>query len=175
MKRTEKAAPRDEQARRDAPRDERGSPEARAAYKTFCDITTRWMDNDAYGHVNNVVYYSFLDTAVNQYLIEAGCLKPTSSAVIGLVVETQCSYFRPIAFPDRVTAGIRVARCGRSSVRYEIGLFRNDEQTASAQGHFVHVYVDRASSRPVALPAPLRHALERLLIADAQAARATPT
>ncbi|HLT27476.1 MAG TPA: thioesterase family protein [Zeimonas sp.] len=137
-------------------------PQARDAYRHFCAITTRWMDNDAYRHVNNVVYYSFFDTAVNRYLIEAGALDIERSEVVGLVVETNCHYFRPVAFPDRVTAGLRVARIGNSSVRYELAIFREDEPLACAQGHFVHVYVDRRSNRPVALPAALRDALERV-------------
>jgi acyl-CoA thioester hydrolase len=137
-------------------------PDARGAYRHFRRITTRWMDNDVYRHVNNVVYYSYFDTVVNQYLIEAGVLDVASSPVIGLVVETQCNYFSPITFPDAVDAGLRVARLGGSSVRYEVGLFRNDAPQASAQGHFVHVYVDRASNRPVPLPADLRGALERI-------------
>jgi acyl-CoA thioester hydrolase len=138
-------------------------PETRDAYVCFSDIGTRWMDNDVYGHVNNVVYYSYFDTAVNRYLIEAGCLDIVSGPVIGLVVETSCRYFSSITFPDRVTAGIRVAHRGTSSVRYEIGLFRNDEAQASAQGHFVHVYVDRATNRPMPLPEALRRALEPLI------------
>ena len=106
------------------------------------------MDNDVYGHINNVVYYSFFDTAINQFLINRNFLEPHNSAVIGFVVETGCQYFRPIAFPDRVAAGIRVVHLGKSSVRYEVGIFRNEEETASAQGHFVHVYVERGSNRP---------------------------
>jgi acyl-CoA thioester hydrolase len=145
-----------------APVSDRALPENRKAYKAFREITTRWMDNDVYGHVNNAVYYSYFDTAVNQYLIEAGCLDIRSSAVVGFVVETQCCSFSPIAFPDRVTAGLRVAKSGTSSVRYEIGLFRNGDETASAQGHFIHVYVDRASHRPVPLPEALRQALAPL-------------
>ena len=121
------------------------------------------MDNDVYGHVNNVVYYSYFDTVVNQYLLEAGVLDVEHGAVIGLVVETQCNYFSPIAFPDAVHAGLRVARLGSSSVRYEMGVFRNDDALASAQGHFVHVYVDRSNRRPVALPDELRTALTALL------------
>ena len=126
------------------------------------DITTRWMDNDVYGHVNNVVYYSFFDTVVNGYLVAEGALDIAQSGVIGLVVETQCNYFKPVAFPDKVRAGLRVAHIGNSSVRYEVGIFRNDETQAAAQGHFVHVYVDRASSRPVALPDALRKVLTKL-------------
>ena len=141
----------------------RGAFEVRAAYRAFRAITTRWADNDVYGHVNNVVYYAFFDTAVNQHLIEAGVLDPVASPVIGLVVETGCRYRAPIAFPDRVTAGLRVARLGTSSVRYEVGLFRGDEDEAAAAGHFVHVYVERATTRPTPLPDALRRALEPLL------------
>lgn len=122
------------------------------------------MDNDAYRHVNNVVYYSWFDTVVNQFLVSRGVLDIEKSPVIGLVVETHCQYFSPVSFPDTVHAGMRVAKLGTSSVRYEIGLFCNDEQSAAAQGYFVHVYVDRASNRPVALPAPLRLALGPLLV-----------
>jgi acyl-CoA thioester hydrolase len=137
--------------------------DTRDAYRHFQTIPTRWMDNDVYGHVNNVVYYSYFDTVVNQYLIERGVLDIGASTVIGLVVETQCRYFASLAFPDVVHAGLRVAKLGNSSVRYEIGLFRNDDATAAAQGHFVHVYVDRESRRPAALPTPMRAALEKLL------------
>ena len=129
----------------------------------FSAITTRWMDNDVYGHVNNVVYYSFFDTVVADYLIAQGALDFIKGATIGLVVETKCSYFAPIAFPDRVRAGLRVAHLGTSSLKYEIGIFRNDETTASAQGYFVHVYVDRKSNKPVALPEKFRTALEKLV------------
>jgi acyl-CoA thioester hydrolase len=138
----------------------------REAFQHFQVIATRWADNDIYGHVNNVVYYSYFDTVVNQYLIEQRVLDIEKSTVIGLVVETQCQYFSPITFPDVVHAGLRVAKLGNSSVRYEIGLFRNDEKTASAQGHFVHVYVDRASRRSVALPDDLRSALQRIVAAS---------
>ena len=140
------------------------TPDGRAAYRHFHAITTRWLDNDAYGHVNNTVYYSWFDTAVNQYLIEHGVLDVANGAVIGLVVETQCNYFSAMAFPDLVHVGLRVAGSGSSSVRYEIGIFRNDEPLASAQGHYVHVYVDRDTRRPTALPAPLRAALAALRI-----------
>lgn len=122
------------------------------------------MDNDVYGHVNNVVYYSYFDTVVNQYLVEQGALDIGRSTVIGLVVETQCNYFSPITFPDTVHTGLRVAKLGSSSVRYEVGLFRNDDPLASAQGHFVHVYVDRASRRPTALPEAMRATLAPLLV-----------
>lgn len=138
--------------------------EPRDAYRHFLSITTRWMDNDVYGHVNNVNYYSFFDTVVNRYLIEEGVLDIQASPVIGLVVETGCRYFRPIAFPDRVDAGLRVARIGTSSIRYEVGLYRNDDAEPSASGHFIHVYVDRAGGRPVPVPDPMRAALTRLLV-----------
>lgn len=142
----------------------RPTPLRRRDFAHVQPITTRWMDNDAYGHVNNVVYYSFFDTVVNQTLIERGALDIAASEVIGLVVETQCNYFSPVAFPDRVTAALRVARIGRSSVRYEVGIFRNDEDEAAAQGHFVHVYVDRATQRPAPLPAGLVQVLEDLRV-----------
>lgn len=135
----------------------------RASYRAFVSLDTRWMDNDAYGHVNNVVYYSFFDTAVNRWLIEQGVLDIAASPAIGVVVETQCRYFSSITFPDRVTAGLRVAHLGTSSVRYEIGLFRNDDDTAAAGGHFVHVYVDRATRTKVAIPGDARRRLERIL------------
>src|SRR6218665_749350 len=138
-------------------------PEARSAYRVFRTIGTRWMDNDAYGHVNNVVYYSWFDTAVNAHLIEQGVLDIHGGETIGLVIETQCNYFAPLAFPQTVDAGIRVAGLGGSSVRYEVGLFAEGEELTAARGHFVHVYVDRATRRPVPLPVPLRAALEKLL------------
>jgi acyl-CoA thioester hydrolase len=137
-------------------------PEPRSAYRAYVPITTRWMDNDVYGHVNNVVYYSWFDTAVNGHLIAQGALDIHAGEVIGLVVETQCQYFSSIAFPQRVTAGIRVARMGKSSVRYEVGLFADDEPLCAAKGHFVHVYVDRASRRPTVLPETLQTVLKAL-------------
>jgi acyl-CoA thioester hydrolase len=140
----------------------REAPETRDRYRRFLTIPTRWMDNDVYGHVNNVVYYSYFDTVVNEYLVYSGSLDIERSPVIGLVVETRCRFFSPITFPDTVHAGLRVARLGNSSVRYEIGLFRNDETSAAAQGHFVHVYVDRETRKPAALPPEMREALERV-------------
>jgi acyl-CoA thioester hydrolase len=148
----------------DAPPPARRAPEPRSAFAAFRPITTRWMDNDVYGHVNNVVYYSFFDTAVNGLLIAAGVLDIHAGAVIGLVIETQCNYFAPIAFPQAVTAGVRVARLGGSSVRYEIGLFADDAPLCAACGHFVHVYVDRATRRPVPLPAPLQAVLRTWML-----------
>ncbi len=144
----------------------RPAPETRDRYRHFLEIPTRWMDNDVYGHVNNVVYYSFFDTVVNEYLVSSGTLDIEGSPVIGLVVETGCRYFKPMAFPDAVHAGLRVAHLGKSSVRYEIGLFRNDEDAAAAQGHFVHVYVERESRRPAPLPRETRAALEGLMIPE---------
>lgn len=140
----------------------RAVPEPRSAYCAFRSIGSRWSDNDVYGHVNNVIYYSWFDTAVNAWLIEQGALDIHAGETIGLVIETQCNYFAPLAFPQVVEAGIRVARIGGSSVRYEVGLFAQGAETAAAQGHFVHVYVDRATRRPAALPQRLRAALGQL-------------
>ncbi len=134
----------------------------RSAYALFRAIPTRWMDNDAFRHVNNVVYYSYFDTAVNTYMIESGVLDISDSPVVGLVAETGCSYFESVAFPEILEAGLAVTRLGRSSVRYAIGIFRQGAEFAAAQGHFVHVYVDRASGRPVEMPGPVRAALRRL-------------
>ena len=140
----------------------RRAPEPRSAYRAFHAITTRWSDNDVYGHVNNVVYYSWFDTAVNAHLIGEGALDIHAGGTIGLVIETQCNYFAPLAFPQAVDAGIRVAHIGTSSVRYEVGLFGTGEPLCAAAGHFVHVYVDRATRRPVPLPPRLREVLQAL-------------
>jgi acyl-CoA thioester hydrolase len=140
----------------------RKQPDNRDAYRQFITITTRWMDNDVYRHVNNVVYYSFFDTAVNEYLMRQGVLDLDKSPVVSLVVDTGCQFFSSIAFPDVVHCGLRVAQLGNSSVRYDIGIFRNDEMRAAAMGHFVHVACDRQTQRPVAMPADLRRALEAL-------------
>ncbi|MRW93737.1 acyl-CoA thioesterase [Duganella sp. FT80W] len=121
------------------------------------------MDNDIYGHVNNVVYYSYFDTAVNQYLIEAGVLDIHHGEVVGFVVDSGCSYFAPLAFPDVVHAGIRVSKLGNSSVRYEIALYRNNDPLPAAAGHFVHVYVERASNRTVPIPDVVRKVLESII------------
>lgn len=134
----------------------------RAAYPVFRSIPTRWMDNDAYGHVNNVVHYSLFDTAVNAHLVETGLLDIAAGPLIGLVVETGCRYARPVSFPQVVEAGLRVAALGRSSVRYEVGLFTAGVAEAAAEGFFIHVYVDRAHRRPAALPADWRDALQRI-------------
>ena len=137
-------------------------PEPRDAYQVFSTISTRWMDNDAYGHVNNVVYYSWFDTVVNAHLIEQGALDIHHGQTIGLVIETQCNYFAPVEFPQTVEAGLRVAHMGKSSVRYEVGLFVQGEPLTAAKGHFVHVYVDKARRRPAALPEKLKTVLEAL-------------
>ena len=140
----------------------RPQPLPRSHYRVFRTIGTRWMDNDVYGHVNNVVYYSWFDTAVNGWLIEQGVLDIHAGGVIGLVIETQCNYFESLAFPQDVHAGLRVAHLGNSSVRYEVGLFAPGSDTAAACGHFVHVYVDRENRRPVPLPVALKQTLETL-------------
>jgi len=142
------------------PGKERTVPPVWDDYRDGSSITTRWNDNDPYGHVNNAVYYFWFDSAVNRYLIEQGALDIGKSDVIGLVVQTSCEYFAPISFPDLVEARIRVEKLGRTSVTYGVGLFRGDEKTASAAGNFTHVYVDRESRRPTPLSAPLRSALE---------------
>jgi acyl-CoA thioester hydrolase len=140
----------------------KNEPLQRADFPHHLPIDTRWSDNDAYGHLNNVVFYSYFDTVVNQYLITRGVLDIDTSPVIGLVVETGCSYFASAAFPEKLAAGLRVARLGNSSVRYEIALFREGSDAAIAQGHFVHVYVGRETRRPVRMPTQLRDVLSKL-------------
>ena len=142
----------------------RTEPHRLTDYPHLQSITTRWRDNDAYGHVNNVVHFSYFDTVVNTYLINRGALDIEQSRVIGLVVETGCVYLSPLTYPEQVTGGLRVAHVGRSSVRYEIALFPPEGDAAAAQGHFVHVYVDRDTRRPVDLPLPLREALDPLRV-----------
>lgn len=135
---------------------------ARADYPYFRAITTRWKDNDVYGHVNNVDYYSFFDTVINEYLIRAGGLDIHRGGVIGLCVESQCTFKEPLEFPDLIDAGLRVTRIGTSSVHYEIGLYRSSSEDPAALGRFVHVFVGRRDRRPVPIPVPLRAALEAL-------------
>lgn len=142
---------------------EKTSPTRRADYVDFYPLQTRWNDNDCYGHMNNVVHYALFDTAVNGWLMERGLLDPRSSETFGLVVETGCKYFAEMGFPDRVTAGLRVAHLGSSSIRYELGLFRNDEDHASAEGTFVHVYVNRNSRRPSPIDGERRAAFQALM------------
>ncbi len=137
---------------------------ARSAFPHFLAIPTRWMDNDSYGHVNNVQYYSYFDTAVNEFLIGNGLLDIHADQVVGMVVDSGCSYFSSVSFPDTVHVGLRVARLGNSSVRYELAIFRNDAPAPSAAGHFVHVFVDRASSRPVPIPPAVRAVLATIAV-----------
>ena len=140
------------------------SPSAKVDYPRIVVMPTRWGDNDSYGHMNNVVYYSFFDSVVNKHLIENGVLDVARSEVVGLVIETQCTFFSSIGFPDDVVVGMKVVHLGRSSVRYEIALFRNDAQEASAVGQFVHVYVNRQSNRPTEIPAAVRAALAEITV-----------
>ncbi len=140
----------------------RPTPDTLDSYPYQITLSTRWADNDIYGHMNNAVYYFYFDTVVNRWLIERGLLLLGKSQHIGLVVDTGCSYFAPISFPDEVTMGLRVSKIGTSSVRYEIGMFRADEKTASAQGHFVHVYVDDKTRRPAPIADKMRTALAEL-------------
>ncbi len=136
---------------------------SRADYPAHRQIPTRWLDNDAYGHVNNTVFYSWFDTAVNAWLIEAGLLDVAHGLLIGLVVETGCRYHRPVRFPETVEAGLRIARIGTSSVRWEVALFTPTHEAPAAEGHFIHVYVDRESRRPAPLPGAWRAGLAPLL------------
>lgn len=138
----------------------------RSDYRHFIKIPTRWMDNDVYGHVNNVVYYSYFDTLINRYLIEDGKLDFHDGPVIGLAVESLCRYYKSFAYPEVIDAGLRVGRLGSSSVRYEIGLFAENEDQARAEGHFVHVFVERESQRPTPIPEPMRGALARLVVPE---------
>jgi acyl-CoA thioester hydrolase len=144
----------------------RAEAPGRSAYRAFRPIATRWADNDIYGHINNVEYYAFFDTVVNGHLIERGVLDLDGGGPVGLVVETSCSYFAPLAFPDRLDGGLRVDRIGASSVRYGVAIFREGADTAAAAGHFVHVYVDRQTRRPVPLPEALRAELEALVLPE---------
>jgi acyl-CoA thioester hydrolase len=134
----------------------------RDQYRWYKSLPTRWMDNDMYGHVNNVVYYSYFDTAVGHFLIEECGFDPYATPILDFVVDSSCRYHAPVAFPDLVHAGLRVGRLGRTSVRWEIALFRNDDDMAAADGHFVHVFVDKAGQRPVPIPDPVRRAMEAL-------------
>lgn len=144
------------------------APERRADYPHFLSIPTRWMDNDIYGHVNNVTYYSYFDTVINEYLIRVGGLDIHGSPVIGITPETFCRFRDSFTFPEVVEAGLAVGRLGRSSVTYLIGLFKQGAEAPAALGHFVHVFVDRGTQRPVPIPDPIRAALERLRIERAE-------
>ena len=136
----------------------------RTDYRHFQPITTRWHDNDIYGHVNNVVYYSYFDSAVNTYLIERGGLDIHDGEVVGFVVSSACDYFSSIAFPDALEVGLRVGKLGNSSVQYELAVFKAGEEEACAAGRFVHVFVDRGTNQPVTIPGMLREALQRLVV-----------
>lgn len=136
----------------------------RTLYKHFLPLQTRWADNDVYGHVNNVAYYGYFDTIVNDYLIAAGALDIHQGSIIGLVVETGCKYFAPLEFPQKLEGALRVAKIGNSSVRYELAIFKAGDDRPAAEGFFVHVYVDRATRRPVSLPDDLRQTLERIAL-----------
>ncbi len=140
----------------------RPEPRGRDGYRHFAAITTRWADNDAYGHVNNTVYYAWFDTVVNQWLIEAGLLDATNGDPIGLVVETGCRYFTPLSYPGTVEVGLAVERLGGSSVTFRVGVFAHGSGEAAAEGHFTHVYVSRDSRRPVTVPAAWRTKLSEL-------------
>ena len=140
----------------------RSPPASRSDFKTWREVSTRWGDNDVYGHVNNIVYYEWFDTAVNAWLIGQGLLDVENGDPIGLVAETRCSYASPLAFPEAVDVGLAVAALGRSSIRYRIGIFAKDSDTTAAQGEFVHVVVDRQSRRPVAIPDEWRIKLEAI-------------
>jgi acyl-CoA thioester hydrolase len=142
----------------------RDTAKHREYFRHFLPITTRWGDNDVYGHVNNVVFYQWFDTVVNQFLISNGTLDIHGGSSIALVVETHCNFFSPIAFPEPITAGLCVVQLGKSSVRYEVGIFRDDETLASAQGHFVHVYVDRLTRQPTPIPEAARALLQSISI-----------
>ena len=139
-----------------------GRNERRENYAEFVAIPTRWMDNDVYGHVNNVVYYSYFDTVINEYLIHTGGLDIHAADVIGVCAESACRYRAPFAFPETIEAGLRVGHLGGRSVRYEIGLFAAGAPEAAADGHFVHVFVDRVSMKAVPIPDGIRAALEML-------------
>ncbi|AFE10719.1 thioesterase Superfamily protein [Corallococcus coralloides DSM 2259] len=139
-------------------------------YRFFLPITTRWMDNDVYGHINNVTYYSYFDTVANHYLIHEGGLDIHTGEVIGLVVESKCAYRAPLAYPDRLRAGLCVDRLGNRSVTYGIAIFKEGEEQAAAHGHFVHVFVDRRTRRAVAMPDRLRDALAKLVVAPREQA-----
>ena len=140
--------------------------ETRSNYIVFNPITTRWSDNDIYGHVNNVVYYSYFDTAANHYLINEGGLDINNSPVIGFVVNSGCNYHSAIAYPDKIESGLRVDRLGNSSVQYGVAIFKEGEEKAAANGHFVHVFVDRKTNKPVSIPTEIRQALHAILVSE---------
>jgi acyl-CoA thioester hydrolase len=140
----------------------RQPPASRNEFKAWRELGTRWADNDVYGHVNNTVFYQWFDTAVNGWLIDQGLLDIVGGNPIGLVVETRCSYFGPLAFPQAVEAGLAVSKLGHSSIRYRIGIFAKGAPTAAAEGEFVHVVVDRATRRPEPIPDDWRNKLKAI-------------
>jgi len=142
----------------------RPEPGRRHQYAQFMSVQTRWMDNDVYGHVNNVVYYSYFDTVVNRYLIDPGGLDFHNAPIVGIMAETMCRFYRSFAYPEGIDAGLRVGRLGSSSVRYEVGLFGEGDDLARAEGHLVHVFVERATNKPVPIPSGIRAALEKLIV-----------
>ena len=139
---------------------------SRGDYPVFYPISTRWADNDIYGHINNVTYYAYFDTAANRYLIEEGGLDISDGSIVGYVVNSGCAYHSPLSYPDALEAGVRVDRLGNSSVQYGIAIFREGEELAAAHGHFVHVFVNRAEDRSVPIPPTIRQALEKILVSD---------
>jgi len=141
---------------------------SRTDYSHFVPISSRWMDNDVYGHINNALYYGFFDTAINSYLIAEGGLDINAGPVIGFAVESHCQYLKPLAFPEVLEVGLRVGKLGNSSVRYELAIFKQGESVAAAEGYFVHVFVDRQTQRPVPMPSSIRTALERLIASPTQ-------
>ena len=143
---------------------DRQGPPDRAAFARFVPLATRWSDNDAYGHLNNVVYYSLFDTAVNALLIDAGLLDPTTSPIVGIVVETSCRYYSSLAYPDLAEVGVAVEHLGRTSVRYHLGVFKAGAPVAAAAGRFTHVYVDRQTNRPFPIPGAHRELMEKLAV-----------
>ncbi|MEO1018246.1 MAG: thioesterase family protein [Pseudomonadota bacterium] len=143
----------------------RTPPPKRGDYRYFVSIGTRWMDNDLYGHVNNVVYYSYFDTVIASFLMQEAKLDPWQDPIIGIAVENGCRFHASLAFPDRIDGGLRVAHLGNSSVRYEIGIFRDDSDIAAADGHFVHVFVTKHDQKPTPIPEPIRTALRELVTA----------
>lgn len=145
-------------------------PPTRADFPHILPIQTRWMDNDIYGHVNNVTYYSYFDTIVNCYLIDQGGLNIHDGQIVGFAVETTCRFFKPVAYPERLEAGLRVGKLGNSSVRYEIAIFKEGDVDAAALGHFVHVFVDRKTDKPTPVPVSIRAALELLVVPSSEQA-----
>lgn len=145
----------------------RATPTLKSAYPQLVPLSTRWSDNDAYGHLNNVIYYSLFDTAVNRHLLDHGVLDIANSPVVGLVIETRCTYFASLAYPDAIEVGLKVVRLGNSSVTYEVAIFRADQDRAAAVGAFTHVYVDRVSNRPARIPEPVRLLLSTLVAGPA--------